>query len=219
MVTGHSPIGRRRTLLGRLAAAILVAGTATLPVNAFETPEVPSRFLQDGANTARPTKAWLEFCDRLPEACDVGILEPRTIAHSLDLWVDLVRVNKAVNREIRPVTDVDQWGVSDRWDFPETGSGDCEDIQIEKRRRLIELGYPARAMRMAVVINPEGEGHAVLLVRTERGDYVLDNRTDAVLPWFAARYTWVKRESDDGSARWVALGGVRSPVETAGDVR
>jgi len=84
---------------------------------------------------------------------------------------------------------------------------------------LMAMGYPARAMRMAVVVNPEGEGHAVLVVRSSDGDFVLDNRTSTVLPWYAARYTWVKRESDDGSDSWVALGGIRSPVETADDTK
>ncbi len=205
---------RARALVAAWAVLALTSTLAAGP--ALAGGSSPVRFLAE-AGPAKPTKAWVRFCNDMPEACSVGLLEPRVIPHTSKFWVDLVEVNTSVNRQVTAVTDRAQWGVSDRWDFPDTGAGDCEDIQIEKRRRLIQLGYPAKAMRMAVVINPEGEGHAVLLVRSDKGDFVLDNRTDAVLPWFAARYTWVKREPDDGSDRWVALGGLRSPIETAGD--
>lgn len=69
-------------------------------------------------------------------------------------------------------------------------------------------------MRMAMVINPEGEGHAVLVVSTSRGDFVLDNRIDEVRPWYRTGYVWVKREGDSAE-QWVSLGGVKQPVETA----
>jgi predicted transglutaminase-like cysteine proteinase len=36
---------------------------------------------------------------------------------------------------------------------------------------------------MAVVIDEDGAGQAVLMVRTNRGELVLDNKTEAVLPW------------------------------------
>ena len=41
----------------------------------------------------------------------------------------------------------------DRWDLPTTGYGDCEDMQLLKRKLLAERGLPRRAMRMTVVIN------------------------------------------------------------------
>jgi predicted transglutaminase-like cysteine proteinase len=178
-----------------------------------------SPFLIEGGS-ARPTKAWLRFCADHPLECRVNPRDAAVIPQSPALWADLVRINVDVNRTVRAVTDAEHWGVSDRWDFPTDGVGDCEDIQIERRRRLTALGYPAKAMRMAVVVNPEGEGHAVLVVRTDRGDLVLDNRTNDVLPWHDVQYTWVKREADDGSKRWVALGKSRAPaVETAGNPR
>ena len=73
-------------------------------------------------------------------------------------------------------------GVPDRWDLAEDGQGDCEDFQLLKRRLLAEAGLPRRAMRMTVVVDDKGEGHAVLMIRTAQGDFVLDNKTSAILP-------------------------------------
>ena len=50
---------------------------------------------------------------------------------------------------------------------------------------------------MTVVIDEKGEGHAVLTLITSRGDLILDNKTNAVLPWTQTGYTFVKRESQD----------------------
>jgi predicted transglutaminase-like cysteine proteinase len=67
---------------------------------------------------------------------------------------------------------------------------------------------------MTVVIDELGEGHAVLTIRTDRGDYILDNKTSAILPWDQTGYVFVKRESQE-STSWVALGGRSSPTTTA----
>jgi predicted transglutaminase-like cysteine proteinase len=123
-------------------------------------------------------------------------------------------VNERVNRTILAVTDQDHWGVVDRWDYPDDGLGDCEDIQLLKRKLLIKAGLSRRALRMAVVLDEQGAGHAVLMVRTDHGDFILDNKTDAVLAWQRTGYHYVKREGDDGSA-WVWLGGSPAPILTA----
>ena len=112
------------------------------------------------------------------------------------------------------MTDQDHWGEPDVWSLAEDGMGDCEDFQLLKRRQLAELGVPRRAMRMTVVIDETGEGHAVLSLLTDRGDLILDNKISAVLPWHQTGYTFIKRESGDTLA-WVSLGGVTSPVMTA----
>jgi predicted transglutaminase-like cysteine proteinase len=120
-----------------------------------------------------------------------------------------------VNSTIKAVTDQDHWGVVDVWGFPDDGKGDCEDFQLLKRRILADNGLPRRAMRMTVVIDELGEGHAVLVIRTNKGDYVLDNKTSSVLPWTRTGYVYIKRESQD-TVGWVSLGGIAtSPTTTA----
>ncbi|NKQ94714.1 transglutaminase-like cysteine peptidase, partial len=82
--------------------------------------------------------------------------------------------------------------------------GDCEDYALRKRQLLVAASMPRSALRVAVVINELGEGHAVLLALTSGGDLVLDNRTPDVVRWDRVGYTFVKRESDDGTG-WSAL--------------
>jgi predicted transglutaminase-like cysteine proteinase len=163
---------------------------------------------------ARPVAAWSEWCRRNPGDCAVNPAEAATIALTPQAWRTIVSVNRTVNRKIEPMTDQEHWGVVDSWDLPTDGFGDCEDYQLLKRRLLVEAGIPRRALRMTVVIDEKGEGHAVLMVRTDRGDYVLDNKIDAVLPWHQTGYVYVKREGHD-STHWVSLGGARSPTVTA----
>ena len=79
---------------------------------------------------------------------------------------------------------------------------------------MIQAGLPRRALRMTVVIDERGDGHAVLMVRTDRGDFILDNKLQHVLPWHQTGYIYVKREGQDG-LKWVSLGGATSPIVTA----
>ncbi|PIU05714.1 transglutaminase-like cysteine peptidase [Methylobacterium sp. CG09_land_8_20_14_0_10_71_15] len=163
---------------------------------------------------AKPLVAWVAFCEAYAAECAVDPSEPARIALTAQVWASVVSVNRRVNRSIRAVTDMEHLGVADRWDLAEDGSGDCEDFQLLKRHLLAKAGLPRRAMRMTVVIDEKGEGHAVLTLLTDRGDLVLDNKTSAVLPWHQTGYTFIKRESQDAIA-WVSLGGLSSPATTA----
>jgi predicted transglutaminase-like cysteine proteinase len=61
---------------------------------------------------------------------------PRDLALSPEAWKDLVRVNNWVNETIKPLTDLEHWGVVERWSYPNDGYGDCEDYVLLKRRML-----------------------------------------------------------------------------------
>jgi predicted transglutaminase-like cysteine proteinase len=165
--------------------------------------------------TAKPLQGWSQFCDTFRSECTVDVSEANSIDLTPQVWKTIVSVNQRVNSSIKAVTDADHWGVVDIWGFPDDGRGDCEDFQLLKRRLLAEAGLPRRAMRMTVVIDELGEGHAVLMVRTNRGDFVLDNKTSSILPWHRTGYVYIKRESQD-TIGWVSLGGiVSSPTTTA----
>ena len=163
---------------------------------------------------ARPILAWSEFCKSHAAECAVDVKEPARMTLSPSVWQTAVAVNRRVNGRLRPQTDQDHWSVPDRWDLAEDGAGDAEDFQLLKRRLLAEAGLPRRAMRMTAVIDETGSGHAVLTLITDRGDYVLDNKTSAVMAWHRTGYVFIKRESQDAVA-WVSLGGVTSPTTTA----
>lgn len=206
------------------AAHLAVAGALGLGLTLAGAPAQAQQQLAALPNTsstlastgsARPVAAWVRFCDRFPGECVVDTGEPAVVALTPAVWQTIVSVNRKVNTEIRPLTDQQHWGVVDSWDFPTDGFGDCEDYQLLKRKLLVERGLPRRALRMTVVIDELGEGHAVLTVRTDRGDFVLDNKLSQVLPWDQTGYVYVKREGHDSLA-WVSLGGINtSPVAVA----
>jgi predicted transglutaminase-like cysteine proteinase len=123
-----------------------------------------------------------------------------------DRWIFVNAVNDWVNEHVKPVTDMRHWGVFDRWDYAEDGRGDCEDFALRKRQMLLNLGLPREALLMTVVWAGR-EGHAVLIVRTEDGDYVLDNKNKSILIWTKTGYDFVKRQSDTDQNAWVYIDG------------
>jgi predicted transglutaminase-like cysteine proteinase len=202
----------RAAAFGLVGTILMLGGAAT---QARTGPTLP----EDGTPvetgpTAKPVAAWNDFCSRMPAECTVNLAEPAFIPLNAALWRTLTSVNRRVNARIKPITDQAHWGVIDRWDYPDDGFGDCEDYQLLKRRMLVERGLPRRALRMTVVIDDIGEGHAVLMVRTDKGDFILDNKTNTVMSWRNTGYSYIKREGQDGS-RWVSLEGGTSPVTTA----
>ncbi|MDK9696061.1 MAG: transglutaminase-like cysteine peptidase [Siculibacillus sp.] len=165
---------------------------------------------------ARPVWGWVDFCRRLPTECRPAGGRAQDVRLDTSSWATLVEVNRSINAAIEPLTDQDHWGTADRWDFPTDGRGDCEDYVLLKRKVLIERGFPRHALLVTVVIDHNGEGHAVLTVKTDHGDFVLDNMRDDVLAWVRTGYRFVKRQSQDEPNRWVALDdGVAAPAMVA----
>ena len=195
-----------------VAAVLICAGQAAQAQSLASLPanSAPAAVTGD----ARPVFGWIDFCRRHPGECAVDGNDQAKVIMSPEVWRMILMVNRRVNQRIKPITDKAHWSVVDRWDFPDDGHGDCEDYQLLKRKILRERGLPQRAMRMTVVIDELNEGHAVLMIRTDRGDYILDNKTNAVLPWDQTGYVYVKREGQESTA-WTSLGGVASPVATA----
>ncbi len=162
---------------------------------------------------ARPVWGWLDFCRRMPSQCDAPRLPARDIRLEASTWNTMVEVNRGVNAAIEPVTDTEHWGVADRWDLPSDAKGDCEDYVLLKRKILMERGFPRQSLLVTVVIDRQGDGHAVLTVKTDHGDFVLDNMRDDILAWVKTGYRFVKRQSQEEPNRWVALDdGVQSPA-------
>ena len=124
------------------------------------------------------------------------------------LWSLISRVNDKVNRDITRRSDAEIYGVLDRWATPLAAGnrlGDCEDYVLEKRRALIAAGLPASALAIAVATTSWGETHAVLIVATDKGDYVLDSLTPWILPWRKANLTWRERQVGDSPFRWALV--------------
>jgi predicted transglutaminase-like cysteine proteinase len=202
----------KKKIFGLLALSMLAAITTGAHADTASLPGISTAAHELGE--ARPVLAWTKFCERYPQECTTSEAEPAQIALTPRTWQTIVGVNRKVNTSLEPMTDLEHWGIPDRWDLAEDGIGDCEDFQLLKRKLLADAGLPRRAMRMTVVIDEKGEGHAVLMIRTDRGDLILDNKTNVVLPWHRTGYIYVKREGQVGSA-WVSLGGATTPLMTA----
>ena len=191
-----------------VAAALFGAAFASFG-EASETGVPHASYAAVGASTSVPY-GWVDFCGRRPEECSLGKLTPLDLRLTKATWRELNRVNKAVNAAIEPVSNLAHWGTMlDHWDYPVDGKGDCKIYALYKRKLLIDAGFPRQALLMTIVKDLDGEGHAILTVKTDHGEFVLDNLTDEIRPWDATGYTYLKRQAQYDPNVWLDLGGVR----------
>jgi predicted transglutaminase-like cysteine proteinase len=198
-----------RRILTAGAALLMAATTVPQGVSASDL-----LFVSVGLAT-RPPIGWVDFCVEYPAECKVMPTAPRDVVLNNKSWSDLVRVNDWVNKTIKPMTDMDHWGVVEKWSYPDDGYGDCEDYALLKRRMLMEAGWPREALLMTVVREKNGNGHAILTVKTDKGEFILDNQEERILLWSETSYHFVKRQSQTDPNRWVSLGDPRPTVATA----
>lgn len=187
--------GKRRSLRALLGIMVVATGAARA-----ETPESGMRVVGD----ANPPVGYVAFCRELPSEC---IAQGSGRAESLtpERWREMAEANTLGNLLISPLTDLEYYKSEEVWALP--GSyGDCEDYVLLKRKWLVERGWPTGALLIAVAFDEYGEGHAVLIARTDRGDFVLDNKTNAILRWDRTPYRYVKRQSTSDPNRWVRVG-------------
>ncbi len=98
----------------------------------------------------------------------------------------LGEINRAINLEIRPMSDLAQHGEPDVWSSPlatlASGAGDCEDYAIAKLAALRHAGIAADDLRIVIMHDTiRGEDHAVAVARLDGHWLVLDNRRMAMV--------------------------------------
>ncbi|MFO1101542.1 MAG: transglutaminase-like cysteine peptidase [Methylocystis sp.] len=196
-------------MLGIVSKAVMalgMAGAALVAINAksFAGSE-PATFATVGLETSVPY-GWVDFCQRYRGECQDDETAPQDIELTAAVFRKIARINAWVNKNIDPIADSDHWGSVDRWDYPSDGQGDCEDFALQKRRMLIEEGFPRQALLLTVVKEKNGDGHSVLTVKTSRGEFVLDNLSDEMRPWTRVPYRFVKRQSQQNQNVWVTIG-------------
>jgi len=201
-------LARRLLLIGWASASALIA------IPGIGAAEEPARFASAG-DVTRPPIGWVEFCIDQPLECDVAPSAPRDVVMTGRAWKELVFVNKWVNSNVKPMTDLDHYGVVEKWAYPTDGYGDCEDYVLLKRRMLIDAGWPREALLITVVRDKNGDGHALLTVKSDRGEFVLDNQVDDITLWSESGYHYVKRQSQSDPNVWVSLGDPRPAAATA----
>jgi predicted transglutaminase-like cysteine proteinase len=140
-----------------------------------------------------------------PYPTDIWIVYyPKHLLEGQDLNTQLKEVNRAFNAH-RYILDIKNWGEEDYWATPFQflkKNGDCEDYALEKRQALLEAGIPGSALFLAVGHSRATGRHAVLVVSTDSGDYVLDNMTPHIVPWSQAPYIWLIRQMPGDLLAW-----------------
>jgi len=197
-----------RVALCRLVLSVTIAllGAAS----AAHAAEMPELYIRVGARTSAPPIGWVQFCRTYARECETQPLQPRDIVLTDDALRDLKRLNDWVNRAVKPMTDKDHYGMVQWWRYPDDGAGACHSYALLKRRLLIEAGWPRQSLLMTIVRQRNGEGHAVLTVKTDQGEYILDNLTDDVRLWSKTPYGYYKRQSQDDPNQWVWLNEARA---------
>ncbi len=146
-------------------------------------------------------------------------------------WNKLHQVNQFANRQVRFVSDQQQWGQNDYWASPleslGNGAGDCEDYSILKYFMLRALGIPDDKLRLMYVrALRQNEPHMVLVYFENPQDYplVLDNLETEIRPAsertdlrpvysFNASGLWLARagglghkvQNHKGNSHWLAV--------------
>ena len=184
-----------KTAFAVAASLLLLSGAASAAS--------PNPVMMTGKYTSQPIGHY-EFCKREPQACKPVNSNLRAVNLNQNSWERIINVNANVNNRIKPMTDLEIYNVEEYWAYP-TNVGDCEDYVLLKQRELMKSGIPASDLLITVVRKPDGEGHAVLTVRTDMGDYILDNLTDEVRRWDETEYTYLKRQATTNPGRWVAI--------------
>ncbi len=198
---------RSRGLPGVVAAALLLllGACASGPPKAHHMPV--------GQLTRAPS-GYLDFCLREPKSCPRTAEDAKPEQLTETRWAELNAVNFGFNRAIRPVTDLKLLQKSEYWQYP-TDAGDCEDYALAKQRELLHRGWRPETLLLATARNPQRELHAVLVVATDHGDFVLDNATNAIEAWDHTPYQWVSRQMPGDPLMWRRAGAESSTMTTA----
>lgn len=186
--------------LARMALAT-AATVFSLVGQAYADNRGPS--MLTGGLTSQPIGHY-EFCQKYTNECNQRskmTAPPKVTEHG---WNLVREVNASVNRDVIPMTDLEIYGRDEVWEYP-SEVGDCEDYVLLKRKKLMEMGFSSADLLITVLRKPDGEGHAVLTLRTSEGDFILDNLEDEVKLWTKTEYTYLKRQASFNTGRWVTI--------------
>lgn len=189
--------------------ASLAGGCAMHPADVMgdddRAPAAAADFLPDSSIPTPVPAGFISFCIRFSGQCELKPEAPASVFLTDAAWRTLNIVNRTVNESIWPEHDIVHYDRADFWTIPTDGYGDCDDYAVTKRQALIYAGFPAPALRLAVVYSPRVDRHAVLTVTTDKGDFVLDNMRNDIVPWDATGYTWIERQDPARPLGWVSL--------------
>ncbi len=184
-----------------LVGSLLFAAQAYSLDISTKTSESPSAPI---FGRATPPVGYVQFCARGEDECKSTDGQDERFSMSGEKWDILNQVNAYVNSKVQPASDMDLYHVAEKWTYP-TNAGDCEDYVLLKKRYLIGAGFNTDELLITVLLDEHGEGHAVLTVASNAGDFILDNRRNEILRWDQTHYKFLKRQSQINPRQWVSL--------------
>lgn len=183
------------------ALALVLAAAVAAPAMASESRPSVAGLLPVKESVGAPQGA-SSLCATYAWACAKAGKRVTVDAAMLQVIKD---VNSRVNRAVRPVNDITQYGTAERWALPTRRGGDCEDYALLKKKELIAAGLAPEQLLIATVLDRKRQSHAVLVVRTGKQDIVLDNLTGRIMPWQQTGYTFLRVQNPAKPSGWVAV--------------
>ena len=192
---------RKWMIVAAMLAATMV--TQSRPALAFLTRPVIFAAL---GNVTTPPRGWLQFCADNPHECQPTGVKPADVTLTPELLEQLFSINRYANDRVTWTPDSELYGKEEHWAYP-LDRGDCEDIVLLKRQLLAKAGWPVTALLITIAEDRDAsrERHAVLTVRTDRGELILDNRTPEILFWYETNYHYLTRQSSIDPNVWIAF--------------
>ncbi|TZG25110.1 transglutaminase-like cysteine peptidase [Sphingomonas montanisoli] len=196
--------------VGGTVVAIMIAGVP----GAAQRPTLKTdHALRDGG-VSMPPGGWIDYCahtasDPACRAARKPDLRPGDV-----IPLDEARWNQIeqIHAELTKIEQTDEKRMDDHWVVART-SGDCEDIALAGREKLIAAGFPRRAVRLTTALTEDGDRHVVVTVDGIRDatldTWVLDNRSTRVTSWRKLEdsgYRFLTRQAPSGPY-WVSLKG------------
>jgi predicted transglutaminase-like cysteine proteinase len=154
-----------------------------------------------------PPMAFTQFCLTYADECQPQrrVFRGGRLKLTDERWAELDDVNRIVNASIRPERNTEGLA-GEKW-LLGPALGDCNDYAVTKRHKLIARGWPASVVLLSEVVTVSGEHHLVAVVRTNEGDFVLDNLTDRILPWSDKPFQWVRIQTPKNPNYWASVSG------------
>ncbi len=202
----HHVIARSGTLAlpnatARAVSVVLAATIFALPFAAGAAEPANKLYLVAKVHSKAPSGA-IRLCASYAWACAASGRNAQITRQHFSL---ANQVNRKINTTTKSVSDLRQYQSEDYWALPTRRGGDCEDFALLKKRELVRLGFPAQRLLLATAIDRKRGAHAVLVMRTDEGDFVLDSLRNEILPWSSTRYTFVRMQNPTSPRKWVGV--------------
>ena len=186
----------------RLAPALLALSVLAMVPTAAEPAMKPTPAYLKAKKPIGAPAGFGNLCGKYDWLCSRTGRKARASRSDLDL---ATRINAEVNRKTHQISDIQQYGRSEYWALPTSRGGDCEDIALLKKMKLVAVGIRPETLLIATALDRKRNPHAVLVMRTEFGDVVLDNLSSRIKHWSETGYSFLKMQNPARPANWDAI--------------